>query len=193
MKVSMMIGAVFAAILAVGVFAMQSNSLSAEAVEATAQPVVNLESSTLDIAPCAVAVLGPGQKIKLAKGGGDFVDFCTNRMFERAKKIPKEEFIWSVYDMQRTAGHPLTPLADLTRTFNKIDKNKDQRINAKELKGYAGLFQPPTLGVKGCGTCNSRGVGCKAGCHCHKNGSCGKNGDDAGFKLDGKLPGTQLP
>ena len=191
MKALLMAGAALTAVISAGVFA---GNFSEQAVEVTADQVTQLESSTLAASPCSTAALEFKGEIKLEKvGKAPFKNFCTKRMFSRAKKIPKEEFIWAIYDMQRSAGKPLTPLNKLTATFNSIDKNKDKFINMKELNGFTGTIKPPVLGVEGCGTCNSRGVGCKAGCHCHSNGSCGKNGDDAGFKFEGGAAQTKTP
>jgi hypothetical protein len=107
---------------------------------------------------------------------------------ERPAKIPKEEFIWAIYDMQRAAGRPLTPLARLTTTFDAIDKDADKVINIKELNVYAGRLKAPVLGAAGCGTCGKDQPGCKVGCHCHNSGTCGKDGDDAGFSMEGLAP-----
>lgn len=186
MKAILIAGAALTAIISAGVFA---GNFSSEAVEVTTEQVMHLESANLPPTPCEAAVLEfKGKKITLEKATkAPFKNFCTQRMFQRARKIPKEEFIWSVYDMQRSAGKPLTPLNKLTATFNKMDRNNDKYINMKELNRFTGSIKPPVLGVKGCGTCGGRDEYCNAGCHCHSNGSCGKNGDDAGFSMEGSI------
>jgi hypothetical protein len=178
MKVLIIAGAALTAIISATVFAGNNTD---QAIDTTVVEAMNLEASTLAATPCSTAVLQFAGDIVLEQNNGPFVQFCTQRMFQRAANIPKEEFIWAILDAQRATGRPLTPLFRLTTTFGTIDQNADQLINMQELNIYTGGLQGPVLGVEGCGTCGSGNPGCSANCHCHGNGSCGKNGDGAVF------------
>jgi hypothetical protein len=186
MKVLIIAGAALTAIISATVFAGNHTD---QAVDTTVVEAMNLEASTLTESPCNTAVLQFTGDIVLEKASKtEFTHFCTDRMFQRATKIPKEEFIWAIYDMQRAAGRALTPLARLTVTFDKIDKDGDLAINMKELNAYTSRLTAPVLGAAGCGTCGQGQPGCSVGCHCHNAGDCGKDGDGSKFSSEGLAP-----
>jgi hypothetical protein len=132
------------------------------------------------VSKCVVVVLGllvagvaQLQAADAPKAASSEVSFCIKKVSEGAKLA---DFTKSVHEFQGAQKVKPSAAAAIQGVFAKIDINKDGVLSKGELATGAAVN-----GAAGCGTCDTQGLGCSSGCHCHSSDqSCGKDGDGSG-------------